>query len=77
MRRRRVLFLAIPVLGLCHGLLWETHTVKRLDAGEAAVIKGPDFVAGAAVDDYLLKDGDLYGVASLSSEAASAKDCKT
>jgi len=77
MKWLRVSILAIGLAGLLAGLFLERHEIQRLDGGEAATLGGASFVAGAAVDDFMLKDGALYAVKSLSPNAASAKDCKT
>ena len=77
MKRLRILVLVVGAAGLLFGALWERHTVRRLDDGAPATVNGPAFVAGAAVDDYLLKDGDLFAVNSLAPQGATAKDCKT
>ena len=77
MKWLRLLFLAIGLAGLLAGLFYERHEVQRLDGGEAATLDGATFVAGTAGDNYMLKDGALYAVNSLSPNAASAKDCKT
>ncbi|HEY3323832.1 MAG TPA: hypothetical protein VGP72_25495 [Planctomycetota bacterium] len=77
MKHLRALFLALAAGWMVYSLVGERHLVERLDGGEATAVSGPQFAAGAAVDDYLLKDGALYGTSSLSPEAASIKDCKT
>jgi hypothetical protein len=77
MKRLRLLFLAIGLAGLLSGLFLERHAIFRLDGAEPAKVGGAGFVAGAAVDDFMLKDDALYAVNSLSPNAASAKDCKT
>ncbi|MGD0094063.1 MAG: hypothetical protein ABSE73_29490 [Planctomycetota bacterium] len=77
MKWLRLLFLAIGLAALLAGLFCERHEIQRLDGGAAATLGGATFVAGTAVDDFMLKDGALYKVNSLSPNAASAKDCKT
>ena len=77
MKWLRLLFLALGLAALLAGLFLERHAIQRLDGGEAATLSGAGFVAGAAVDNYLLKDGALYAANSLSPNAASSKDCKT
>jgi hypothetical protein len=74
MKRWRILFLAIGVLGLLLGLFWEEHIIRPLGSGAATAVGGTDFVAGAAVDSFMLKNDALYFVAP---EAASTRDCKT
>ena len=74
---QRVLFLVLGLAGLLASLVLERHSIQRLDGGKAVRLDGVGFVAGAAVDNYLLRDGALYAVNSLSPNASSAKDCKT
>jgi len=77
MKRLRALFLSVCVAWLLLGLLWERHTINRLDGGEVTNVGGPGYVAGAAVDSFMLKDNELYSVSSLGPQGAGAKDCKT
>ncbi len=77
MKSLRGLFAVVCLGWLAFSLLGEKHEVLRLDGGESLSVSGPAFAAGAVVDDFLLKDGELFSASSLSPQSASAKDCKT
>ena len=73
----RLTFLIICMLLLGDGLLFERHQVKALDSDQAKRVGGPSFVQGATVDSYMLLDGQVFDVYSLSKATANVKDCKT
>ncbi|MCY2952177.1 MAG: hypothetical protein NTU53_09400 [Planctomycetota bacterium] len=73
----RVIFLVICILLLGYGLAFERHRVRALDTDQTQTLSGPVFIQGATVDSFMLKDGQVFDVYSLSKTMANEKDCKT
>jgi len=73
----RVLFLTACAVLLGYGMSMERHRMRKLDDPQMQILSGPQFVQGATVDSYMLKDGGLYDAYSLSKATANEKDCKT
>jgi hypothetical protein len=77
MKWQRAAFLIFCGCLLLLGLYSEHHTINRLDRAAPGDFNGLSFIQGATVDKFLLKDGLLFAVDSLSPEGNQAKDCKT
>ena len=76
MKLRRLMFAVLALAGILVGLSGERHTVRHLTREESVTLNGPAFVAGAAVDSFMRKDGALYAV-SQGPLGETGKDCKT
>ncbi len=73
----RLTFLVICLALLAYGIFIERHPVRSLDSDHTQNLKGPEFVQAATVDSFLLKDGQVFDIYSLSKSTANEKDCKT
>lgn len=73
----RLTFLLICLALLAYAIFVERHPVRSLDSDHTQYLKGPEFVQGATVDSYMLKDGQIFDIYSLSKSTANEKDCKT
>lgn len=74
----RIAFLLACGALLGFGLLKEKHIVQPLTTqGSASLRSGLDFIADTTIDRYMLRDGQLVDIYSLSGNVLGLKDCKT
>ncbi len=73
----RAVFLGVSVLLLAVSAVREKHEIHPLTSGPSTTHSGAQFIAGATVDTYMLRDGQLVDVFSLSDNVLGLKDCKT